>query len=193
MRLVLAPLKKELESLVSVLNGGEKNAEGYLYKDLQFVVGGLGKVDFAISTIKYTNLYKPTEVFAVGSCGSLKADLSPLDLVVVEKVIEHDFDMSFFKISELMSSSKNFPDLKRVTCASGDKSILSSSDKASLLEKVSADIVTWESAGFFKAAISLGVPFTEVRVITDAADDGALKDFKKNLSLGMQKIGQLFK
>ncbi len=192
MKLVLVPLKKELDSLVSVLNGAEKTKNGFSYKDFQFVVGGLGKVNFAVSTMKYINKYKPMEVFAVGSCGALsKLDL--LELVVVNKVLEYDFCSSFFPTPELNVDSKSFLNLKRVVCASGDKDVITNQDKAALFEKISADVVTWETAGFFKAMRSFKIPFTEIRVVTDFADVEAEKDFKKNLSMGMQKLGGLFK
>ncbi len=192
MRLVLVPLKQELKSLISVLNGVEENSDGYKYKDLQFVVGGLGKLKFSLNTYKYSLKYQPERVYAVGSCGSLK-ELEPLEVVFVHKVIEHDFRSSFMEPPEYINNSSEFTDLKRVSCASGDVDIVTDEAKKGLLSKVNADIVTWESAGFFSAFDYLEVPYAEIRVITDCANESVGEDFKKNLSLGMQKIGMLFK
>lgn len=192
MKLVVVPLKKELNSLISVLDGVEKNDHGYQYKENQFVVGGLGKVNFALNTYKYGILYEPTEIFAAGTCGALKS-LNEFEVVVVEKVVEYDFESSFLDCPEFISDTKNFPDLKRVICASGDKDIVINEAKARLVEGITADIVTWETAGFFNAAHMLRKPFTEIRVVTDKADDSTQDSFIKNLSLGMRKIGVLFK
>ncbi len=192
MKLVLVSLEQELKHLVSVLSGAKENTNGYSYKDYQFVLGGMGKLNFALNTCKYTQLYKPEKLYALGSCGGLKA-FNILEVVVVASVVEHDFESLFFKKPMYTSSSKDFIHLKRVFCASGDKDIVTQKDKNRLLESFDADIVTWESAGFFKAAHMLKIPFVEIRVVTDMANTEIKKGFKKNLSLGMQKIGKLFK
>lgn len=193
MKLALVPLKAELKALVAVLPGVSKNEHGYLYKDMQFVVGSLGKVSFAVSTMKYANLFQPEEVFAFGSCGALTEGVKPLDLVAVSKVVEHDFKSTFLNQPELSCESVLFENLRRVTCASGDQDVLSRELKDRIFGETGADVVTWESAGFFKACRALGVPFTEVRVVTDLANEAGAADFKENLVEGMGLLGNFLK
>ncbi len=53
--------------------------------------------------------------------------------------------------------------------------------------------MTWESAGFFSAMSEFSIPYAEIRVVTDLANEGVGEDFKRNLSLGMKEVGDLFK
>jgi adenosylhomocysteine nucleosidase len=51
--------------------------------------------------------------------------------------------------------------------------------------------VAWEGAGGARAAAFSGVPFIEVRGITDTADHAASRDFAMNLPLAMANVARL--
>lgn len=53
------------------------------------------------------------------------------------------------------------------------------------------DAVAWEGAGGARACKFSGVPFLEIRGITDAADHSAASDFEKNLEVAMYNIALL--
>lgn len=190
-RLIITPLKKELTSLVSVLNGIEKNEYGYLYQDTQLVVGGMGSKKFIKRILKYKEMFSPEEIIVAGSCGSLK-DLEVMDIVEVTSVLERDPETQKVEEGKIESNFRLFPDLKAVCCVSGDGNILDKNSKAKL-EDCEAEVVTWETASFFKVMRELNMPFSEVRVVTDLADEQGLESFKENLHSGMQKIGLLLK
>lgn len=198
MNLVLAPLKKEMQFFLEGLKGVEKNELGWTYKnsrgkDWHFVVGGLGKVNFALNTYKCVEKLKPYEVFAIGSCGALSGNLKPLDCVEVSKVIEHDFKSSFLKTPEIKNERTLSPcSITQVVCASGDKDILKKEEREQLYKNTGADIVSWESAGFFKAMSHFEQSYAELRVVTDLADEGGVEAFQENLNLGMQSLQKMF-
>lgn len=198
MNLVLVPLKKELTFFLEGLNGVQKNDLGWTYKnsrdkDWQFVVAGLGKVNFALNTYKYVESLKPYEVFTIGSCGALTKNLKALDVVEVSEVVEHDFESSFLKPPILKNERTLSPcSLTQALCASGDRDVLKAEEREALQIKTNADIVTWESAGFFKAMKHFEQSYAELRVVTDLADEGGVEAFQENLKAGMQKLQKVF-
>ena len=198
MNLCLIPLKKELTFFLEGLKGVQKNDLGWMYKnsrgkDWQFVIGGLGKVNFALSTYKYVSALNPYEVFVVGSCGAISSDLKPLDTVEVTTVVEHDFKSSFLKPPIIKNERTLSPcSLTQVLCASGDKDVLKFEEREELKDKTQADIVTWESAGFFKAMRHFEQSYAELRVVTDLADEGGVEAFEENLKAGMQRLQKQF-
>ena len=134
-RLIIAPLKKELTSLVSVLNEVVKNEHGYLYKETQFVVGGMGSKRFIKSILKYKEAFSPEEIIVVGSCGSLK-DLEVLDVVEVTSVLERDPETQEIRDSKIDSGFKFFQDLKAVCCVSGDGNVLDKNSKEKAFKRM---------------------------------------------------------
>ena len=65
---------------------------------------------------------------------------------------------------------------------------MSEKDKIDLIQKTQADVVNWESAGFFKAMSYFDVPYFEYRVVSDLANESGDQDFLKNLEEGMQGL-----
>ena len=51
--------------------------------------------------------------------------------------------------------------------------------------------MAWEGAGGARACAFNGVPFIEVRGITDGADHAAATDFEANLTLALGHVAEL--
>jgi adenosylhomocysteine nucleosidase len=75
--------------------------------------------------------------------------------------------------------------------ASGDEDIMTTGRRQRLREQTGGFAAAWEGAGGARACAFSGVPFLEVRGITDAADDGAAADFENNLEIAMGHIADL--
>ena len=72
--------------------------------------------------------------------------------------------------------------------ASGDEAIVSSARAEKLRELTGAYAVAFEGAGAARACRFSGVPFLEVRGISDAADESARGEIEKNLPLAMKHV-----
>ena len=73
--------------------------------------------------------------------------------------------------------------------ASGDEDIVDRSRAEEIHRQTGAVAIAWEGAGGARASRFSGVPYVEVRVISDAADHKAPKDFDANLENVMMHIG----
>ena len=63
--------------------------------------------------------------------------------------------------------------------------------KKVLHESTGALAVAWEGAGGAKACAFSGVPFVEIRGVTDTADHNAASDFEENLGVAMSNLATL--
>jgi len=213
MRLFLFPLSVELKVFVSALeNLGHKGSKSlvhelpvYDFKGLNFrcALGGHGKVQFAVQTSFFLNHFKDTSaVFCIGTAGSL-GQVKPLDLVVATKTIEYDFNLKFIKRdkpvfngdSKLIESFKKLKpkgfEIYFESVASGDEDVLDASRADEIKKETGAFAVAWEGAGGARACKFLSVPYLEVRVISDLANESAPVDFKNLVSKSMANLASL--
>ena len=187
---ILCPLKKEWEIV-------RKNIDN---KEILLEVGGHGKVNFAIKATELL-LREPRikTLICLGAGGSLSSEVSPFDVVVAEKTIEHDY-------CEMFSSPGNLPQVKgdqfllnkTETCvnenflihrgiiASGDEDIISSERAQQIVEKTQAIAVAWEGIGGAKACREYERSFIEIRGITDNCSGSVSQDFLENLKKAME-------
>ena len=75
--------------------------------------------------------------------------------------------------------------------ASGDEGIADTEQANRIRDLTSAFAVAWEGAGGAKACAFAGVPFLEVRGISDMADSGAMEAFTQNLPMAMNNVAQV--
>jgi adenosylhomocysteine nucleosidase len=171
--------------------------------DLSLALGGTGKVQFAVQTQHLLDSgVIPDLVICAGAAGSLVDYLGIGDVVVASETVEHDVRERFsrkplprFKADSSMieslalvpPTSLQFP-VHFGVVASGDEDVIDEARKSSLHQISGGIAVAWEGAGGAKACRFSGIPFVEIRGITDAADSGAPADFELNLSTAMGNI-----
>ena len=63
--------------------------------------------------------------------------------------------------------------------------------RRALHESIEALAVAWEGAGGARACAFSGVPFVEIRGVTDTADPNAASDFEQNLEIAMSNLAAL--
>ena len=63
--------------------------------------------------------------------------------------------------------------------------------KRALYESTGALAVAWEGAGGARACAFSGIPFIEIRGVTDTADHNAASDFEENLEVAMNNLATL--
>ena len=75
--------------------------------------------------------------------------------------------------------------------ASGDEDVVDGERRRAIHQVTGALAVAWEGAGGARACHFSGVPFIEVRGITDHANSQAATDFKMHLPSAMRHVARL--
>ena len=169
--------------------------------------GGLGKVNFAVRTLHLIERGPPLDgVICLGTCGALSRELDIGDIVVATETIEHDFNRKLTEgpipifesdralLSAFEAAQISLPEGVSViygSIASGDEGIDSSARAQELIDKTGGIAAAWEGAGGAKACSFAGVPYTEVRCVSDLADEDAETDYRENTPKAMSNLARL--
>lgn len=218
--LVGTPLKLELKSLIDgihkrkiQLSQVQLNGSTFYYsKSHSWMLTRceIGKVDYALSAYQKVQTLKDCNVklkgfVCAGIAGSLDPRLNIGDVVIGERTIEHDFKSIFlnhrppeFPNSQVLSdifvktqkTARAFALLKG-SIASGDEDVLDTKRALKLRQSTLAQAVAWEGAGGARACIKLGLPYLEVRAISDHCQNINSADFKNNITLALDSIAQI--
>lgn len=216
MKLILFPLKKELETFLDIIAKLESklsklSREQFLGKtvffseDREFLFStcGLGKVEAALTTSLFLSSTQIEEAYLLGSAGALDENLKLGDVLFATKIIEHDFKSSIQKNLPTFLASKNILDrakilseqrdfkVKFAIIASGDEDIVTVERRNQVQSKTGASAVAWEGAGFMRACLRFNCPAVEIRAITDFANLKTHEDFNANISNAMQSLARI--
>ncbi|MQG70538.1 MAG: 5'-methylthioadenosine/S-adenosylhomocysteine nucleosidase [SAR202 cluster bacterium] len=212
--LAIVPTQLELDSFIESLAAmgidgreaplGRLEASVYLDGRLTVAKGGLGKAQFGIQTQHMIdNIATVSAVLCIGTSGALAADLSVGDVVVATETVEHDFNRMlspnppprFEGDAGLLNSWRSSESLAQLPfnvhfgpVASGDEGIMSETRANEVVELTGALAVAWEGAGGARACEFSGVPFVEIRGISDLADETSNTDFYENLPGAMKNL-----
>lgn len=165
------------------------------------IKSGVGKVNAASTTQYIIDTYKPKFIINTGVAGSLSSDLKVGDVVIAEKMVQHDFDVTAFgspkgymdngvepdKPTIYYSDKKlidNFTEktnknLKKGTIATGDIFVTDKNLKNNIKKEFNADVIDMESAAIVQTAKRNNIPVLVLRTISDE-NDGSEKDYNQN-------------
>lgn len=153
-------------------------------KGLILVWTGIGKVNTAITLLRYIDSFKPDLIIDSGTCGSVSQLYNIKDIVISLESQE------FFSISSpnetysnLTLEEFNYLLNLKVTKTSKIASIedsIDSDDKRYSLQKYECDCVSWESSTVFKIALQNKIKVISIRGVTDLCNNNTFNDFKKN-------------
>ena len=168
---------------------------------------GHGKALFDLVTQHLIDTQGPfAAVVVTGVAGALSADLRPGDVVVGTESVEHDYKARFAGVwppprhpaspglCEAMGKTRSERRDFRVltgSIAGGDEDIVDAERAKSLVDLTGALCVAWEGPGGARAAAFSGIPFVEVRAVTDAADGAAAESYRVHLADAMGNVGQV--
>ena len=213
--LILTPLSEEQHLLVECLRrrGAEATGESvgavvaHVFPALNLMVahGGHGKTQFAAQTRYVLDAVPSIErVLCVGAAGGLANGVAVGDLVVAVMTHEHDFWNKFVERPQprfpgdpdLVEQLRQLPppvgyQVHVGVVASGDEDVVDRERATELHERTGALAVAWEGAGGARACALTGIPFIELRGVTDSADHDASADFETNLALAMENVADL--
>jgi adenosylhomocysteine nucleosidase len=171
---------------------------------LRLAVGGHGKTQFAVQTGHLLHQRPGVDlVVCAGAAGSLAAHVGVGDLVAATHTVEHDYTLRFARrplpsfpgdaeaLAQLAALSPDGWRLYAGPVASGDEDVIDGERARDIAGRTGALCVAWEGAGAARACRFAGVPFVELRAVTDAADKSAPVDFETNLALAMANLARL--
>ena len=193
---VIFAMKEELDEVLKQVDiKNEFNVFGLdfysvVFKDTECILVecGVGKVNAARTTQIMIDVMKVDYIINVGVAGGVSNSLNVCDIVIGEKLVQHDFDITAFdhakgyipnvgvylnsdeyllRIAEKEKGSFNETNFHKGVIASGD--IFCTSEKMSkkINEKFNALCVDMEGASIAQVAYLSGVPFLVVRSISD--------------------------
>jgi len=214
--LCVTPLQQELEPFCRALVAAGHAAtpmqvgllEAHDFPSLGLVVarGGHGKTQFGVQTQHLLDRLPGIDgVICVGAAGALNPELAIGDVVVATATVEHDYTQRFRPHPlprfpgdpTLLNQLRALPldtlpfGVRAGIVASGDEDVIELERAAALRHATEACAVAWEGAGGARAAQFNGLPFLELRGITDTADHQAAADFARNLRQAMTHLAML--
>ncbi len=215
--LLLTPLIDEITPLLEAFNAmgyyptskNIGNLSIHEIKELKLFLaqGGHGKTQFGIQTQHLLDLIPNISlVICAGAAGGIAHFINIGDIVVATSTVEHDYNLKFAKrplpdfsgspihiekIQSLNPTLSNGFKIHFGKVASGDEDVIERSRAEELHNLTSVPAVAWEGAGGDSATRFMGIPFLEIRGLTDVADNNAPIIFDENLKVIMPRIASL--
>jgi len=173
---------------------------------------GIGKVFAAICAEAMILKYSPSLIVNTGVGGALGQGIRTTDVVIADKLCQHDMDTSaigdpkglvsginkiyFEADTRAILILKNAADSLGVrsfvgTVATGDKFIADASDKKKIISEFSAISCEMEGGAIAQVAFVNNVPFTVVRAISDSADGEATMDYPTFLPIAAKNSANM--
>lgn len=178
-------------------------------KDLLLVRGGVGKVNAARVCQIITDKFNLECIINVGSAGGLNENLNIGDIVVGEKLVQHDFDVSAFgrekgfipETGKFFESDKNLlekckniniDNQKIVTgiIGSGDIFLTNSILKEKIKQEFNCDCVEMEGAAIAQVCTLNNIPFLVIRSISDIPNGNNEIDFNEYLKFASKNCAK---
>ena len=208
---IIGALSEEVEQLINYIDDRKERE----YLGITFYTGtiekipvtvcksGVGKVYAAIAATTMINAFGATEIINTGVSGSLSKEIKIGNIVIANKVVQHDMDTSpigdpvgmisginkvYFEADEkingllidiLISEGYNY---YIGTIATGDQFIASEQSKQRIVADFNAISCEMEGGAIAQVCYLAKVPFAVIRTISDNADEeGAKTDFQQFL------------
>ena len=199
---IIAAMPEELKLLVEHLEMAEKHQRlGHVYytgrikhHEVVLVESGIGKVMSAMSVAVLVNDFKVTVVINTGSAGAVASGLEIGDVVVADRLVYHDVDVTAFGydygqmarqplyyeasrylVEEMKAVLEKTQQTSRVGLIATGDSFIAGQDKIDQIKAHFPDVlaVEMEGAAIAQAAHSLGLPFMVIRAMSDTASHDA--------------------
>ncbi len=210
--LVVFPIQSEIEGFVrACIEHGMQPEPGQIGRlavtrlpdlGLTLAPGGLGKVQFAVQMQHLLDAALGWDVaLCVGTAGALVPDLAVGDVVIGTATVEHDLHNHFGKplLPRFDGDPAVIDTFRRLAAgrihfgpiASGDEDVVDVDRRDAIRRLTGALVVAWEGAGGARACRFSGVPFVELRGVTDSADPAAASDFAAHLQTAMRSLAEV--
>ena len=217
---IIFAMKEELDELLNIVKKDNEDKIFDLdfyectYKDksLILVESGIGKVNAARATQILIDNMEVEYIFNIGVAGSVNKDVKVLDIVIGEKLVQHDFDITAFNHEKgyipniggkfvesdpyLIKIAKEVGDESTHTgvIASGDIFCTEEAMSSKIATKFGALCVEMEGASIAQVCYLSHIPFLVIRSISDSptGGDNALT-YEEFLKLSSSKVAGYLK
>lgn len=181
-------------------------------KNVVLVKCGVGKVNAARTTQILIDNFDLEYVINVGTAGGLNEKIEIGDVVIAEKLVQHDFDITagghekgyisgtgtyFYSDKELVNKSKKIienmnEEFKAITglIATGDIFVQEISVKDRIKEEFNADCTEMEGASIAQVCYLDKIPFIVIRSVSDKPNGNNSVDFEKFLELACERYSK---
>lgn len=213
--LTIIPTRRELDGFVQACREagydteavvtGKLSLTSFPALDVAVALGGLGKAQFAVQT-QHLLEHRPWKwVMCVGAAGALVDGIAIGDVVIATETVEHDMRNRFGppRLPRFPSAEPILERCRHVLrtehpfrvhygpIASGDEDVMEGERRAAIHAHTGAVVVAWEGAGGARASQFSGVPFIEIRGVTDSANSAAAVDFKLHVQRAMHSVARV--
>ena len=221
---IIAAMQEECEAIINIMEEIKEKEisritfyEGKINnKNIILVKCGIGKVNAARVTQILIDNYKIEYVVNIGSAGALNPSLEIGDIVVANKLIQHDFDITAFGHTKgyitgvgdyIYCDDKLVTDIKKAfsnidlkeckivdgIIASGDIFCTNVLMKEKIYSKFNADCVEMEGAAIAQVCYLDNVPFVVIRSISDSPNGKNAMVFDKFVRLAANRCAEFLK
>ena len=218
---IIVAMEEELEAVLNIMNNIEqKEIYGISVqigkieqKEIAVVKSGVGKVNAARVTQILIDKLNVKSIINLGSAGAL----SPLlNIVIGEKLIQHDFDITAFDhdkgyitgvgdyiysdielIEKFKKAANNLKEkdykIKTGIIATGDIFCTDIEMKNKIYSKFDADCVEMEGAAIAQVCYLDNIPFIVIRSISDSPNGNNEIDFDKFVELASKRCANILR
>jgi len=208
----IAPLLEKVENVKKIEYANNSYYEAtYKGKELVIAYSKIGKVFSSLTASTLLEKFACDKLLFSGVAGAINPELKIGDLIIADKLCQHDLDISIFghdygyvpegavfiESDESLRNIakevavKNELSLIEGTIATGDQFVASNERKEFIVKHFKADALEMEGASVAVVCNALNVPFFILRAISDTANDDAGIDFDEFM-VGSAKISANF-
>ena len=221
---IIVAMKEELIEIEKILEDVKSEQKydltffkGKIYnKNIILVESGVGKVNASrVAQILIDN-YKVDSILNVGAAGALDPDLNIGDIVIAEKLIQHDFDITAFNhdkgyitgvgdyiecdkslVEDIFNSAIDIEDeafkVEKGIIATGDIFCTDINMKDKIYVKFHAKCVEMEGAAIAQVCYLDRVPFLVIRSISDSPNGNNAITFDKFVELASKRCANILR
>lgn len=220
---IIAAMEEEMNAIKKLMNEIKeidiknlKFIEGKIKKqDCVLVQCGVGKVNAARTTQLMIDNYEIEEIINVGSAGGLSDKLNVGDIVIGNKIVQYDFDITAFghkkgyisgvgeyvecdpnlisKIVNIVTETGGNYKVEQGIIATGDRFCNSVELKQTIIKEFNAIAVEMEGGAIAQVAFLNNVPVVIIRSISDSPNGNNEMDFEKYLELASSRCAEIIK
>jgi adenosylhomocysteine/aminodeoxyfutalosine nucleosidase len=208
----IEPLLERVENINKVEYANNSYYEAtYKGKELVIAYSKIGKVFSSLTASTLLEKFECSTLLFSGVAGAINPELNIGDLIIADKLCQHDLDISIFghaygfvpegavfvdsdaKLRAIAKEVAQKNNLKVIegTIATGDQFVASNERKEFISTHFKADALEMEGASVAVVCDALNVPFFVLRAISDTANDDAGVDFDEFM-VGSAKISANF-
>ncbi len=198
----IEPLLAQVENIKETTYAKNKYYEAtYQGKDIVIAYSKIGKVFASLTATILIEKFGCDRLLFSGVAGAINKDLSIGDLIVANKLCQHDLDITAFghpygfvpEGGQFVHCDKQLVELSKKVAknldihlyegiiATGDQFVADNDKKAWISDTFCADALEMEGSSVGVICDALDVPFFILRAISDTADDSADVDFDEFL------------